>query len=472
MDVIPWADDRSKVYSVYDNTGHPATTYTNRTDAELTAKLKLEGKSPPAVADTPAPPDTPAAAAEKQAATDAACRAIENYRNTLPGWAFAERLPVTTRGGAKWMGPPGYVAQTDAAAPPPKPTKKGEKPTPVAPTAQQQAAMDSATGYRGFLSTISAESSDLTRPTKPETPGSDQDAAYRDAEAKWFAKLESKLFFVASVAEGGTDSINVWDSQILTWGGGIGSASGQAPTTMLNLTKVRTEADGKIAGDEVAKVLHAAGIAFAPTSTAGRVDWAVVETASKRIYRDDDAAFLLKADPRLLMLLSHISRGELPGMDPAATVIADGSTPAPNPAPKLKDAIRRAAYTVQEDYFLHRYLPGANSFESQIKTLVGKGWPMQAIHVVLHLQWWGSAYGPLSKFDHWASFPGYAEVARDIIDNHPDLSSRASAFGKGKLITGDYASHMTARLRAPDQRPADAAARRRLERSDDCLQPR
>lgn len=447
--VIPWGDDKTKVYSVYGTTtGAPSVTYSDRTASELDAKQALEGKTPSNAHTAPPPPPAtsgqpapdPAQAAARQAAIDAACNAIDVARAQLPGWAFPERLPMTDQYGGKFVGPAGYVAATDVAAPKPiPPQKKGDKPTPVPPTAQQQTAMDSAREYRSFLTGIGRETADLTPPAAPGAPTPEAAAAYKDAQAKWFAKLESRLFFETSAKEGGTDSINVWDPQILTWGGGIGSTSGQASTTMFALAANKTVVDGRTVGDEVTKALHAAGIAFVSTNVAGRMDWAVVDTSTKRIFRDDDAAYLLKADPRLLMLLAHISRGELPGLAPAASVI-QGSGPAPaNVSPALQDAIRRAAYAVQQEYFLHRY---AQAFEGQIRTLAGKDWPMQAIHVVLHLQWWGSAYGPLSKFDHWDKFPGYATFARDVITNHPNLKGLATSFGKATLITGEFASHM------------------------------
>ena len=461
VDVIPWADDKSQVSSVYDASGAPNVTYSDRDAKELEAKLKLEGKPvpkppsktnagvqptpPPATSSTPEQQAAEAAeAARRKAAVDTACTAIDSARASLPGWAFPGRLPMLDRYGGTWIGPSGYVAATDMAAPQPiPPKKKGDKPTPVPPTAQEQAAMDSAKGYKKFLDTVGSESADLPRPTAPgaeATPA--QVTAYRDADAKWLATLKSRLFYEVSAKEGGTDSINVWDSQILTWGGGIGSTSGQASTAMFALASNTTVVDGKRVGGEVTKALHATGIAFAATSDPARKDWAVVDTTKKVIFRDNDAAFLLKADQRLLMLLSHISRGELPGLAPAASVISDTSPASANVSPKLQDAIRRAAYDVQEQYFLHKYATGTSAFDVQIKTLADKGWPMQAIHVVLHLQWWGVGDRSLRNFDHWDKFPGYTTFARDVITKHPYLKDKSTTLGKATLITGEYADHM------------------------------
>jgi hypothetical protein len=459
VDVIPWADDTEKVTSNYDMaTGAPSVTYSDRSASELADKLKLEGKpvpkppkanagGPPPASPPPAP--TPeqkaadaAAATKRQAAIDAACTAIDTARGRLPGWAFPQRLPMVDRYGGKFIGPQGFVAETDVAGPSPiPPQKKGDKPTPVDPTGQQQAAMDSAKEYKKFLRGLGTELADLTPPAPPAADATaEQLAAYKDAQAKWWAKLYSRLFYEVSAKEGGTDSINIWDPQILTWGGGIGSTSGQSSTAMFALASNGTVIDGRSIGGEVTKALHAAGIAFATTNAAGRKDWAVVDTSKKAIYRDDDAAYLIKADPRLLMLLSHISRGELPGLAPAASVISESAPASPSVSPKLQDAIRRAAYDVQEQYFLHKY--AQSPFATQIKTLWEKGWPLQAIHVVLHLQWWGVGKTTLENFDRWDKFPGLTTVARSLITTHPVLVKRNGAIGKAILLQGEYADHM------------------------------
>ena len=490
LTVLPWADEKTEVYAVYRPDLTVDLQYRERTAAgdkvseKLGNKYALEGKEMPKPPPTPgtsgaagtsqpAPPAlTPEqqkaaadAAAKAQAAIDAICAAIDANRAKLPGWAFPKRPGYSTAGGAAWAGPAGYVRGTDDYTPPPvkQPAEKGKKPPPPKPvelTADQQSAIASAKAYESFYSHERTEIPEVARPAALGPSATQEERKPHDeAEKAWLNALESKIFYAANSLEGGTDSINVWDSQILTWGAGVGSATGQSSTIMYRLMTNPTVVEGKGIGNEVTRVLHEAGIALAPryavnkqgvAVATGTFSWAVVDTKRKQVFRDDDAAFLMKADPRLLMLLVHIARGELPGSSQAATLAppaasgnAGGTAPVTSasavPAETVtpfQDALRRAHWDASRDYFLHVY-PVSTRFEGQITQMAKNGWPMEAIHLVVHLQWWGSGY----VVDHGDQWPGFNALVKRVAAT-PTLSGKTNQIGNATVFPGDFGAHM------------------------------
>jgi hypothetical protein len=328
----------------------------------------------------------------QQPGIDAACQAVADYRAKLPG-ALATGGIVSSQG-AKWAGTYWTRFTATRALAPPKPTKKHPKPADTR-TDEQKAAYESAKAYDAWLSGVS----------KTTTT----------------ASLGDRLFLDIAGLEGGTDSINVYDKQIVTWGGGLGGASGAVPNAMKLVADSKASGDGKVVGEEVTRVLHDAGISFG-LNKGGAIEFVVLDTGSKRKFRGDSALQLIKADNRLLMLFTSIARGEVPGVDPAAG--------------KFKDAARKAVFDAQKDYFLNRYRGG--DFGAAIKQ-VGSTWPYDSLMMVLHLEWWGVSHwsqfkdtgGDMTKIIKKAFelYKGYVETRNGAQVAKKDLAAHLQNFG-------------------------------------------
>jgi hypothetical protein len=353
MTVVPDADTGAYAISKLKD-GKQVIEYGKKPKPKPKKKKKTDPEPPP---DPVPPPIT----ADQQKQIDAACQAVADARAKLA-------QPVATGGinsnqGKKWAGTwwTRYTAMAKKYRPP-TPTKKD--PTPADPrSAEEKAAYESSKAYDAWLTGVS----------KATTATS---------------SIGDRLFLDIAGLEGGTDSINVYDSQIVTWGGGLGGASGAVPNAMKLVADSKATGGGKVVGDEVTRILHDAGIGFG-TSAAGATEFVVCDPASKRKYRGDSALHLIKADNRLLMLFTSIARGELPGV-------------APDPA--LTDATRKAVFDAQKDFFLNRYRGG--DFGAAIKQ-VGSTWPYDSIMMVLHLEWWGVS--------HWSQFKDTGGDMKKII---------------------------------------------------------
>ena len=317
----------------------------------------------------PAPqPAPPTITPERQLAIDAACKRIADFRATLP-------LPAATGGnnsnqGARWAGTWWTRGTAMRELKPPKATKKD--PTPADPrTDEQKAGYDSAVSYDAWLRGVGTATGTRALP-----------AAGEDT-APYLAWLKDRLFLDIAGLEGGTDSINVYDKQIVTWGGGLGGTSGAVPAALQLVAGSTRAGGGHSVGTEVTRLLLAAGIDFG-TNAAGAVEFVVCDPGAKRKFRGDSALHLIKADNRLLMLLTSISRGDLPGVD----VDTAGAPAAPGgPAGEtLREATRRAVYDAQKSFFVSGYNTG--DFGRAIATL-GATWPYDSMMMVLHLEWWG-----------------------------------------------------------------------------------
>ena len=366
---------------------------------------------------TPAAAAVPAPTAAEQAKIDAACTAVAEYRKTLPGPAHTQG--ITKSQGAKWAGTSWtrYTDKTKFA--PPKATKKD--PTPDDPrTEAQKAAYTSASEYTTWLSGVSAAAGSKVLPAATAT------AADKAAYQTW---LQDRLFLDIAGMEGGTDSINVYDSQIVTWGGGLGGASGAVAGAMKAVADSTTQGGGKSVGVEVTKILADAGITFA-TNAAGAQEFVVLDTATKRKYRGNDALILLKSDLRLLMLFTSIARGELPGAV-APTPAAGTATPT---AVSLKEAVRQTVFDTQKNYFLTKHHKGADSAQRAIDEL-GPTWPVASLMMVLHLQWWG-----VSK---WAQYKATNGDMKAIIKRAMELYKTYVTTRNGATIAQrDLAKHL------------------------------
>lgn len=363
----------------------------------------------------PAPAPAPLVfTADQQQKIDAACAAVSAYRATL-------KNPVATGGinknqGAAWAGTwwTRYTA-TAKKYRPPTPTKKD--PTPADPrTADEKAAYESATSYNAWLTGVSKSTGTQALPAAGADTG-----PYRS----W---LGDRLFLDIAGLEGGTDSINVYDKQIVTWGGGLGGASGAVAGAMKLVADSTATGGGKVVGTEVTKVLHSAGIAFG-TNAKGAPELVVCDPGSKRKYRGDSAMHLIKADNRLLMLFTNISRGELPGVDVDTVPVAAAGQPA---GVSLKDATRKAVYDAQKAYFLGKYNSG--DFGKAVAQL-GPTWPYDSMMMVLHLEWWG-----VSK---WSQFKDTGGDMTKIIKKAFDLYTRYVETRNGaKVAVRDLAAHL------------------------------
>jgi hypothetical protein len=389
------------------------------------------------------PPEPPPIVVDpaQQPAIDAAVQTVADYRAKLPT-AVAMGSIVSSQG-AKWAGTWWTRYTATKAFAPPKPTKKNPKPVDKR-TAEQIAAYESSKAYDAWLSGVSKAT--------PTTA------------------LGDRLFLDIAGLEGGTDSINVYDKQIVTWGGGLGGASGAVPNAMKLVADSAASGDGKVVGQEVTRVLHDAGISFA-AGKAGGVEFVVLDTASKRKFRGDSALHLIKADNRLLMLFTSIARGEVPGVDASAE--------------KFKDAARKAVFDAQKDYFLNRYNGG--DYAAAIKQL-GPTWPYDSIMMVLHLEWWGVSRwtqfketgGDMKKiikkafdlYTHYVETRNGAHVAKRDLGQHLQNfggASSAACWGPVQQIktedleSGAYYAEIKPAVAATDKVAAQDATYRKLK---------
>jgi hypothetical protein len=348
-----------------------------------------------------------------QATVDTACAAVVAYRDTLP-------QPVVTSGitnsqGKTWTGT-SWTRYSGLQAggplrPPPAPTKKN--PNPVDPrTDAQKQAYDSQRSYIDWTSQESAAIGTMTAPAAGEDT-----TAYR----KW---LGDRLYFDIGSMEGGFDSINVYDSQIVTWGAGLGGASGFVADAMSNMAQSTLTGGGKVVGEEVTKILHAAGIAFEDAG-GGRQRFVVLDPVSQRKYRGASALHLIKADNRLLMLFTNLARGELPGLD------VDTAAPGGQPGSTLKEAARRAAFEGQRHVFLDIY--GGSGFKSAVSAL-GPTWPYDSLMMVLHLHWWG--------LTGWQTFKDTGGDMRAIIKKTYTLGKYVTTRNGANVAVRDLAKHL------------------------------
>jgi hypothetical protein len=376
---------------------------------QQTIEYKTAAAPKPKKGQAPVPAPAPLVfTADQQQKIDAACKAVADYRATLTD-------PVATGGinknqGASWAGTwwTRYTAMSKKYRPP-TPTKKD--PNPADPrTAEDKAAYESASTYNTWLAGVSKSTGTQALPAAGADTG-----PYRS----W---LGDRLFLDIAGLEGGTDSINVYDKQILTWGGGLGGASGAVPGAMKLVADSTATGGGKTVGTEVTKVLHAAGISFG-TNAKGYTEFVVCDPGSKRKYRGDNALHLIKADSRLLMLFTSISRGELPGVDVNA---------APANGQSLKDATRRAVFDAQKDYFLNKY--NAGDFGAAVKQLGGT-WPYDSIMMVLHLEWWGVS--------RWSQYKDTGGDMKKIIQKAISLYTTYTTTVNGAHVAQrDLASHL------------------------------
>jgi len=380
-----------------------------------TVEYKTAAAPKPKKGQAPAPAPAPLVfTAAEQQRIDTACTAVADYRAKLA-------TPVATGGinknqGAAWAGTwwTRYTAMSKKYRPP-TPTKKD--PTPADPrTAEEKAAYESASSYNAWLAGVSKSTGTQALPAA----GADT-TAYR-------AWLGDRLFLDIAGLEGGTDSINVYDKQIVTWGGGLGGASGAVPGAMKLVADSTATGGGKVVGTEVTNVLHAAGIGFG-TNARGAPEFVVCDPGSKRKYRGDSAMHLIKADHRLLMLFTSISRGELPGVDVDTVPPAAAGTPA---GVSLKDATRKAVYDAQKSYFLSKYNSG--DFGKAV-TQLGPTWPYDSMMMVLHLEWWGVS--------RWSQFKDTGGDMTKIIKKAFELYTRYVETRNGaNVAVRDLAAHL------------------------------
>jgi hypothetical protein len=350
-----------------------------------------------------------------QATVNDACAAVVAYRNALPQPAVTSG--ITSNQGKAWTGT-SWTRYSGLQAggplrPPPAPTTKNPNPVDPRTDAQKQAYAS----QRSYIDWMSQESTAIGTMVAP-TAGEDT-TAYR----KW---LGDRLYFDIGSMEGGFDSINVYDSQIVTWGAGLGGASGFVADAMSNMAQSTLTGGGKVVGEEVTKILHGAGIAFEDAG-GGRQRFVVLDPVSQRKYRGSSALHLIKADNRLLMLFTNLARGELPGLD------VDTASPGAGgpPGATLKEAARRAAFEGQRHVFLDIY--GGSGFKSAVSTL-GPTWPYDSLMMVLHLHWWG--------LTGWQTFKDTGGDMRAIIKKTYTLGKYVTTRNDANVAVRDLAKHL------------------------------
>ena len=402
LGVVPDAEERKYVT-------------TKLVNDQQTIEYKTAAAPKPKKGQAPAPAPAPLVfTADEQKKIDAACKAVADYRATLPA----------PGGDRRHQQEPGRVVgrhvvdalHRDVEEVPAADADK-EGPDPRRPrTAGQKAAYESASSYNTWLAGVGKSTGTQALPAAGADTG-----PYRS----W---LGDRLFLDIAGLEGGTDSINVYDKQILTWGGGLGGASGAVPGAMKLVADSTATGGGKTVGSEVTKVLHAAGISFG-TNAKGHPEFVVCDPGSKRKYRGDSALHLIKADNRLLMLFTSISRGELPGVDVDSVPPAAAGKPA---GVSLKDAMRKAVYDAQKDYFLSKYNSG--DFGKAV-TQLGPTWPYDSMMMVLHLEWWG-----VSK---WTQFKDTGGDMTKIIKKAFELyKSYVEKRNEANVAMRDLAAHL------------------------------
>jgi hypothetical protein len=359
----------------------------------------------------------PAAAAldpAVQKAVDAACAAVTAYRATLPEPAVTSG--ITSSQGKQWTGTSWtrYSGlQAGGALHPPQATKKNPNPVDPRTDAQKQAYAS----QRSYIDWTSHESAAIGTMAAPKA-GEDT-TAYR----KW---LGDRLYFDIGSMEGGFDSINVYDSQIVTWGAGLGGASGFVADAMSNMAQSKLTGGGKVVGEEVTKILRSAGIAFEDLGK-GRQGFVVLDPVAQRKYHGASALHVIKADNRLLMLFTNLARGELPGLDVDAAGPASGA----QPGTTLKEAARRAAFEGQRHVFLDIY--GGSGFKSAVDAL-GPTWPYDSLMMVLHLHWWG--------LTGWQTFKDTGGDMRAIIKKTYTLGKYVTTRNGAHVAVRDLAKHL------------------------------
>ena len=349
-----------------------------------------------------------------QAAVDAACAAVAAYRAALPEPAVTSG--ITSNQGVSWTGTSWtrYSGlQAGGVLRPPQATKK--HPTPADPrTDAQKQAYASQRSYIDWTGHENAAIGTMAAPKAGEGT-----AAYR----QW---LGDRLYFDIGSMEGGFDSINVYDSQIVTWGAGLGGASGFVADAMSNMAESKLSGGGKVVGEEVTKILRSAGIAFEDLGK-GRRGFVVLDPAAKRRYHGASALHLIKADNRLVMLFTNLARGELPGLD----VDTPGPAAGTQPGSTLKEAARRAAFEGQRHVFLDIY--GGSGFKSAVDAL-GPTWPYDSLMMVLHLHWWG--------LTGWQTFKDTAGDMTAIIKKAYTLGKYVTTRNGAHVAVRDLAKHL------------------------------
>jgi hypothetical protein len=403
---------------VPDATDHVFSSYNDAAKAQQLTHLAPPAPRHRSRAPAPAAPAPVGLDPAQQAAADQACAAVAGYRATLAGPAVTDG--ITRSQGAKWAGTSwtrysGLGAH--GALRPPKPTRKNSHPDDPRTAAQKQAYES----QESYISWMSSESHAIGSMTKPA------DAKLTDAYREW---LGNRLYFDIGSMEGGFDSVNVYDSQIVTWGAGLGGGSGYVADAMRSLAGSTLTGGGKVVGDEVTRILHSAGIDLEDVpGRPGRSRFVVLDTAGERVYRGDDALQVIKSDNRLLMLFTSLARGELPGLDSTSV-----PTPAGGAAPSvsLQDAARRAAFEGQRHVFLDTY--NGSGFSAAVREL-GSTWPYESIEMVLHLNWWGRA--------SWTQFRDTHGDMKAIITKAIDLKeSYVEHRGGANVAVRDLAEHL------------------------------
>jgi hypothetical protein len=349
-----------------------------------------------------------------QKAVDAACAAVTAYRATLPQPAVTSG--ITSSQGEKWTGTSWtrYSGlQAGGVLHPPEATKKNPDPVDPRTDAQKQAYAS----QRSYIDWTSHESAAIGTMAAPKA-GEDT-TAYR----KW---LGDRLYFDIGSMEGGFDSINVYDSQIVTWGAGLGGASGFVADAMSNMAQSTLTGGGKVVGEEVTKILRSAGIAFEDLGK-GRRGFVVLDPVGQCKYHGASALHLIKADNRLLMLFTNLARGELPGLDTDAAGPAAGG----QPGTTLKEAARRAAFEGQRHVFLDIY--GGSGFKGAVDAL-GPTWPYDSLMMVLHLHWWG--------LTGWQTFKDTGGDMRAIVKKTYTLGKYVTTRNGAHVAVRDLAKHL------------------------------
>lgn len=94
--------------------------------------------------------------------------------------------------------------------------------------------------------------------------------------------------------EGSSASINAYDSQMVTWGRGLGAASGPLNVTMAELFK----------DAEIVRAFQSVGVSFQGNN------WLVINTLTGAVEQDGNALAIMQADPHILAAMIQIGENE------------------------------------------------------------------------------------------------------------------------------------------------------------------
>jgi hypothetical protein len=191
-------------------------------------------------------------------------------------------------------------------------------------------------------------SEDLTPKALTGTPDASTPEGKRKQAEQWI--------WEEMAHEGSSASINAYDSQMVTWGRGLGAKTGGLNPTMTMLMK----------NPGIANRLLSLGMGF-------KGDWIAVNLTTGAVETGKSALAIIQTDPHLLAALTEIGEGDVNG------------------AEETTDAERT---TVKQDVADAQWAGIVSIGTGRIPQFVlDGGWSKAAVQVAAHVTHWGGKYG-------------------------------------------------------------------------------